>query len=285
MFNILKTPPTVMRGFGRGLSSTRNPHALFHRSILSKTNPTPSLALASSFQARSFSTNFFSKNSPTTTSNTTSSSSPSLTGSFKSYFSTTSTDTTTTADKKSEYENIIIEDADNYNRWFQVPFAFVNHMCMGSVFAWSMLNDPMSRILGVVVPATNDWGLQSIALTFSLIMGGFVWAALVAKRVDRMGPRKSCLVGAGCLGGGFGLAALAIQQHNIYLLYLAGTIWGVSNSFSYVQPVTTLLKWFPDRKGFASGACIMGFGAGESIKLIISTHTQQITYTRLILKI
>jgi MFS family permease len=96
-------------------------------------------------------------------------------------------------------------------------------------------------------------------------MGGFVWGAFIGKYLERWGPRASCLLGATSLGGGFALASLALATHNLPLLYAGGAVWGMSLSLSYVPPVAMLMQWFPDRKGFASGGCILGFGLGSVV--------------------
>lgn len=165
-----------------------------------------------------------------------------------------------------------LEAGKGYNRYLLVPAAMTNHLCMGSVFAWSIFNQPLTRLNGVLVPAANDWSMGDISITFSLVMGGFVWGALLGKTLDAWGPRASCLVGGTCLASGFGLGALAIQLHSLPLLYLGGAVWGLANAWSYVPPVATLLKWFPDRKGFASGATIMGYGGGAMIAAPLFSH-------------
>ena len=102
---------------------------------------------------------------------------------------------------------------DTYNRWRVVPFATVNHLCIGSIFAWSMFNPPLMQDLGVVAPSSSDWALGEISLTFSLVMGGFAWGAVFGKYLDGWGPRASCLIGAASLGGGYSLAAAGIHMH------------------------------------------------------------------------
>lgn len=151
------------------------------------------------------------------------------------------------------------------------PSAF-NSFQQGTIFGWSILNEPLTRLEGVLTPAAVDWGLSDIAITFSLVMGGFVWAGFLGKYVERWGPRVSCLIGSAALGSGFGLGALAIATHSLPLLYVGGAVWGLANGWAYVPPVATLLKWFPDRKGFASGSCILGFGGGAMVAAPIFTY-------------
>jgi len=83
--------------------------------------------------------------------------------------------------------------------------------------------------------------------------------------MDQFGPRVSCLIGATSLGLGFSLAGLAVASENLPLLYVGGAIWGIANGWAYVPPVATLVNWFPDRKGFASGITVLGYGGGAII--------------------
>ena len=151
----------------------------------------------------------------------------------------------------------LMVDSD-YPRWKILPAAMMNHLCLGSVFAWSIFNQPLMRLHGVVAPAALDWTMGDVAVTFSLVMGGFAWGALLGKTLDAWGPRMSCLIGGASLGAGFAIGAAAIHLHSLPLLYAGGLIWGLANGWAYVPPVATLLKWFPDRKGFAAGSTIMG---------------------------
>jgi len=157
------------------------------------------------------------------------------------------------------------DETEKFNRWKMVPVCILNHMCLGSIFAWSQFNQPLTCLNGVVSQASVDWTLQDINMTFSLVMGGFVWGAIFGKYLESFGPRVSCLIGATALGSGFGLAALATQIQSIPVLYAGGLTWGLANGWAYVPPVTVLMRWFPDRKGFASGGCIVGYGAGSMV--------------------
>jgi MFS family permease len=138
----------------------------------------------------------------------------------------------------------------------------VNHLCLGSIFAWSLFNKPLTSLEGVLAPAASDWALSDVSVTFSLVMGGFVWGALLSKRLEEWGPRASCLMGAACLGGGFGLAAAAAEFQSLPLLLGGGAIWGLANGLAYVPPVAMLLQWYPTRRGFAGAACLVGYGGG-----------------------
>ena len=93
-----------------------------------------------------------------------------------------------------------------------------------------------------------------------------VSAAIFGRWLERVGPRKAGVVAAFCWGGGFLIGALAVHLHNIWLLYLGiGIIGGCGLGLGYISPVSTLIKWFPDRRGMATGMAIMGFGGGAMI--------------------
>jgi len=143
---------------------------------------------------------------------------------------------------------------------------------MGSVFAWSLLNEPIMRQHGVVVNAPQDWTLGQVSVTFSLIMGGFAWGIVCGRYFETLGPRLCCLLGTACLGSGFGLASLGVYTHSLPLLYAGGLVWGMANGWAYVPPVATLLKWFPERRGFASGACLLGYGGGAMLAAPLITN-------------
>jgi len=96
-------------------------------------------------------------------------------------------------------------------------------------------------------------------------MGGFALGAILGKYLNRWGPRCSVLIGSSCLGSGFGLAALGVHIHSLPVLWAGGLIWGFANGWSYVPPLSALLKWFPERKGFASSCVVCGFGGGAAI--------------------
>lgn len=153
-----------------------------------------------------------------------------------------------------------LEKDKNFNRYLMLPVATFNHLCLGSIFAWSVFNQPLMRAQGVVAPASSDWLLSDITLTFSLVMGGMVWGAVFSKYLDRFGPRFCSAIGSVSLFSGFGLAGLAVSLHSLPVLYLGGLVWGFANGWSYIPPVASLLKWFPERKALASGICLVGYG-------------------------
>ena len=160
----------------------------------------------------------------------------------------------------------IIAPAD-YNRW-RVPVASVAiHLCIGSVYAWSIYNPPLTRVHGVVTSSANDWSLSAVVWVFTVaIVSLGLAAAFAGKWLEEAGPRKVGVVAACCWGGGYLVGAIGIFTHQLWLLYLGyGVIGGVGLGMGYVSPVSTLIRWFPDRRGMATGMAIMGFGGGAMI--------------------
>lgn len=154
-----------------------------------------------------------------------------------------------------------------YNRW-RVPLASVSiHLCIGSVYAWSIFNPPLTKVLGVAGSAGDDWTLKEVVRVFTVAIVFLGLSAAVAGRwLERVGPRLVGTVAACCWGGGFIVGGLGILTHQLWLLYLGyGVIGGCGLGLGYVSPVSTLIKWFPDRRGMAAGMAIMGFGGGAII--------------------
>ncbi|MBL4820729.1 MAG: OFA family MFS transporter [Gammaproteobacteria bacterium] len=154
-----------------------------------------------------------------------------------------------------------------YNRW-RVPLASVAiHMCIGSVYAWSIYNPPLTRSFGVVTSAADDWGLSEVVWVFTVaIVFLGLSAAFAGKWLEKVGPRMVGVVSACCWGGGYIVGAFGVLTHELWLLYLGyGVIGGCGLGLGYVSPVSTLIRWFPDRRGMAAGMAIMGFGGGAMI--------------------
>jgi MFS family permease len=154
-----------------------------------------------------------------------------------------------------------------YNRW-RVPVASVAiHLCIGSVYAWSIYNPSLTRVFGVVTSAGDDWSLSEVVWVFTvaIVFLGLA-AAFAGKWLEAVGPRKVGVVAACCWGGGYIVGAFGIISHQLWLLYLGyGVIGGCGLGLGYVSPVSTLIRWFPDRRGMAAGMAIMGFGGGAMI--------------------
>jgi len=155
----------------------------------------------------------------------------------------------------------------DYNRW-RVPIASVAiHLCIGSVYAWSIYNTPLTKALGVVSSAANDWSLNEVVWIFTVaIVFLGLSAAFAGRWLEKVGPRMVGVVAACCWGGGYLIGSIGIITHQLWLLYVGyGVIGGCGLGLGYVSPVSTLIRWFPDRRGMATGMAIMGFGGGAMI--------------------
>jgi MFS family permease len=168
-----------------------------------------------------------------------------------------------------------------FNRW-RVPVASIAiHLCIGSVYAWSIYNPALVQVFGVVTPAAGDWSLASVVQIFTvaiLFLG--LAAAFAGKWLEDVGPRKVGVVAALCWGGGYVVGGLGIFAHQLWLVYLGyGVIGGCGLGLGYVSPVSTLIRWFPDRRGMAAGLAIMGFGGGAMIGAPLKEHLIEFFYT------
>ena len=154
-----------------------------------------------------------------------------------------------------------------FNRWLVPPAALAMHLSIGQAYAYSVFKLPLTRLLGITEPAAGDWSQTRIALVFTIfivVLG--LSAAVFGRWVERVGPRKSGVAAALCWGGGFLVSALGVRTHQLWLVYLGnGVIGGCGLGLGYISPVSTLIKWFPDRRGMATGLAIMGFGGGALI--------------------
>jgi len=162
-------------------------------------------------------------------------------------------------------ENIVAKPG--YNRWLVPPASIAIHMCIGSVYAWSVFNPALTRELGVVAASADDWSLSSVVWIFSvaIVFLGLA-AAFGGKWLEKVGPRCVGVTAATLWGGGFIIGSLGITSHQLWLVYLGyGVFGGAGLGLGYVSPVSTLIRWFPDRRGMATGMAIMGFGGGAMI--------------------
>ena len=170
--------------------------------------------------------------------------------------------------------------APDYNRW-RVPIASILiHLCIGSVYAWSIFNPHLTRINGVVTSAGDDWSLSEVVWVFTvaIVFLGLA-AAFAGKWLEQVGPRMVGVVSACCWGGGYLVGAAGIMTHQLWLLYLGyGVIGGCGLGLGYVSPVSTLIRWFPDRRGMAAGMAIMGFGGGAMIGTPMKEYFIQLFY-------
>lgn len=154
-----------------------------------------------------------------------------------------------------------------FSRWMVPPAALCVHLCIGQAYALSVFNLPMTKLLGITESAAGDWKLTQLGWIFSIAMvflGGS--AAVFGRWVEEGGPRRAMFT-AGCLwAGGFFLSAIGVYLHMLWLIYLGyGVFGGCALGIGYISPVSTLIKWFPDRPGMATGMAIMGFGGGAFI--------------------
>ena len=156
---------------------------------------------------------------------------------------------------------------EGFNRWLIAPAALGIHLCIGSVYAWSLFNPALIKRLGVVTSAADDWTLKSVVWIFTVaIVFLGLSAAVGGKWLEKVGPRMVGTVSAICWGGGFIVGGIGILTGELWLLYLGyGVIGGCGLGLGYVSPVGTLIRWFPDRRGMATGIAIMGFGGGAMI--------------------
>ena len=157
--------------------------------------------------------------------------------------------------------------AEDFNRWKVPPASIAIHLCIGSVYAWSIFNPPLTMTYGVVASAADDWTLKQVVWIFTVAIVCLGLSAAVAGRwLEQVGPRMVGTVAAFCWGGGFLIGGLGVYLHQLWLLYLGyGVIGGCGLGLGYVSPVSTLIRWFPDRRGMAAGMAIMGFGGGAMI--------------------
>jgi len=151
-----------------------------------------------------------------------------------------------------------------YSRWLVPPAALAIHLSIGQVYAFSVFKNPL---LALRAADGSAWSLKEVGYIFSIAIAVLgLSAALFGKWLETAGPRKAMFVAASCFGCGFLVAAAGAATHSITLIYLGyGVIGGIGLGLGYISPVSTLIKWFPDRPGLATGLAIMGFGGGAMI--------------------
>jgi MFS family permease len=154
-----------------------------------------------------------------------------------------------------------------FNRWLIPPAALAIHLCIGMAYGFSVFWLPLSHAIGIDKSAPGDWSVSTLGWTFTLffVMLGSS-AALFGHWLETAGPRKAGVVAALAWSGGLLVGALGVHLHLLWLLWLGcGVIGGFGLGLGYISPVSTLIKWFPDRRGMATGMAIMGFGGGAMI--------------------
>jgi MFS family permease len=159
-----------------------------------------------------------------------------------------------------------------FNRFLVPPAALAVHLSIGQAYAFSTFNLPLTKLLGVTHSAPGDWDLKEVGWIFSIAIAFLgLSAAVFGRWVETVGPRKSMFTAALCFSGGFMVSAFGIHSHQLWLLYLGyGVLGGCGLGIGYISPVSTLIKWFPDRPGMATGMAIMGFGGGALIAAPLS---------------
>ncbi len=169
-----------------------------------------------------------------------------------------------------------------FNRWLAPPAALAIHLCIGMAYGFSVFWLPLSKSIGIteslacsadlslfaqIIARNCDWKISTLGWMYTLF---FVYlgssAAIFGHWLEHAGPRKAGFVAALCWAGGLLISALGVYIHEIRLLWLgSGILGGCGLGLGYISPVSTLIKWFPDRRGMATGMAIMGFGGGAMI--------------------
>jgi len=156
-----------------------------------------------------------------------------------------------------------------FSRWLVPPAAIAVQMCIGEIYGFSVFNIPLTRAIGITKSIPDqDWTVPHVVLaTYSLglVMLGLS-AAFLGKWVERVGPRKTMFASACCFCSGLVVASLGVHVHSLLVVALGyGVIGGIGLGLGYIAPVSTLVKWFPDKPGMATGFAIMGFGSGALV--------------------
>jgi MFS family permease len=171
---------------------------------------------------------------------------------------------------------------EGFNRWLVPPAALAIHLCIGMAYGFSVFWLPLSKALGIkealkcgpdigffqeLFISTCDWKVSTLGWMYTLffvLLGSS--AALWGGWLERAGPRKAGVVSALCWCGGMLISAAGVYYHQFWMMLLgSGFIGGIGLGLGYISPVSTLIKWFPDRRGMATGMAIMGFGGGAMI--------------------
>ncbi|WP_263261712.1 OFA family MFS transporter [Pseudomonas sp. RIT-PI-S] len=175
-----------------------------------------------------------------------------------------------------------------FNRWLVPPAALAIHLCIGMAYGFSVFWLPLSKALGVtaavacpadmgfvsqVFSSDCDWPISMLGWIYTLF---FIFlgcsAAAWGGWLEHAGPRKAGVVSAICWCGGLVISAMGVYTHQIWLMWIgSGVIGGIGLGLGYISPVSTLIKWFPDKRGMATGMAIMGFGGGAMVGAPLAT--------------
>ncbi len=151
-----------------------------------------------------------------------------------------------------------------YSRWLVPPAALAIHLSIGQAYAFSVFKNPL---LALHAADGTVWNLKEVGYIFSIAIAFLgISAAVFGAWLERVGPRRAMFYSAVCFSLGFIISSFGASTHNIALIYLGyGVVGGIGLGLGYISPVSTLIKWFPDRPGLATGLAIMGFGGGAMI--------------------
>ncbi|KGR83381.1 OFA family MFS transporter [Lysinibacillus odysseyi] len=155
------------------------------------------------------------------------------------------------------------------NKWLIALSAIAIHLSIGGAYAYSVYKNPITTQMG--------WSMTNVTIAFTIMMGlaGFS-AALFGSFVEKQGPRKSAMLAAVLFGLGQAGAGVAIAMDSVVLYWCTyGLLSGLGMGIGYIAPVSTLVKWFPDRRGLATGMAVLGFGAGSLITAPVATNLME----------
>src|SRR5882757_2580612 len=166
------------------------------------------------------------------------------------------------------FTQIIKEMTNNFKRWGISVAGILLQMALGAVYAWSVFRVPLAKQF--------HWSISAVTLTFTIAILSLGFASFFGGLwLKRVGPRVVALTGGVLYGGGVFLASYS--YHGLWWLYLTyGVIGGIGLGFSYIVPISVLVKWFPDRRGLMTGIAVGGFGAGALITAPLATRLIQI---------
>jgi MFS family permease len=167
-----------------------------------------------------------------------------------------------------------------FNRWLVPPAALAIHLCIGMAYGFSVFWLPMTRLIpnsnaaacatqsftDELFTTTCNWSVPAVTHIFEIFIAVLgISAAIWGGWLEHAGPRKAGVISALCWGGGLVLLGLAVSVHQLWLVYLISAFCGIGQGLGYITPVSTLIKWFPDRRGMATGFAILGYGGGAMI--------------------
>ncbi|WP_277985102.1 MFS transporter [Salinicola tamaricis] len=168
----------------------------------------------------------------------------------------------------------------NFNRWLVPTAALAIHLCIGMAYGFSVFWLPMSQqiadapascsnlgLLQALTTTSCNWSVAQVTYVFGIFIAMLgVSAAIWGAWLEHAGPRKAGCIAALCWGGGLIVGGIGVMQHQLWLVYLGcGVLGGIGQGLGYITPVSTLIKWFPDRRGMATGFAIMGYGGGAMV--------------------